>query len=196
MEKNNKSSLLKYVSVLVIISILLGGIAYLLIEVKYKSEPTNEKASTKEENTNISPNEPNEYVTKNKDINIGKDLNEDIREDFKQKSLNMQDLLQKEQGFFRYYSALVSTLKSYDVSNLENAKVVYDLSDELLNNMYREFKENLAPEDFKKITKAQKKWIDNKKKIEKEFKNDELVKYQKFINMTLDKCEEWANYYK
>lgn len=66
----------------------------------------------------------------------------------------MQDLLQKEQGFFRYYSALVSTLKSYDVSNLENAKVVYDLSDELLNNMYREFKENLAPEDFKKITKA------------------------------------------
>lgn len=196
MEKNNKSSLLKYVSVVVIISILLGGIAYLLIEVKYKSEPTNEKASTKEENTNISPNEPNEYVTKNKDTNIGKDLNEDIREDFKQKSLNMQDLLQKEQGFFRYYSALVSTLKSYDVSNLENAKVVYDLSDELLNNMYREFKENLAPEDFKKITKAQKKWIDNKKKIEKEFKNDELVKYQKFINMTLDKCEEWANYYK
>lgn len=196
MEKNNKSSILKYVSVVAIISILLGGIAYLLIEVKYKSEPTNEKASTKEENTNISPNEPNEYVAKNKDTNIGKDLNEDIREDFKQKSLNMQDLLQKEQGFFRYYSALVSTLKSYDVSNLENAKVVYELSDELLNNMYREFKENLSPEDFKKITKAQKKWIDNKKKVEKEFKNDELVKYQKFINMTLDKCEEWANYYK
>ncbi|MDZ4994673.1 hypothetical protein GNF80_17220 [Clostridium perfringens] len=196
MEKNNKSSILKYVSVVAIISILLGGITYLLIEVKYKSEPTNEKASTKEENTNISPNEPNEYVTKNKDTNIGKDLNEDIREDFKQKSLNMQDLLQKEQGFFRYYSALVSTLKSYDVSNLENAKVVYELSDELLNNMYREFKKNLAPEDFKKLTKVQKKWIDNKKKIEKEFKNDELVKYQKFINMTLDKCEEWTNYYK
>lgn len=196
MEKNNKSSILKYVSVVVIISILLGGIAYLLIEVKYKSEPSNEKASTKEENTNISPNEPNEYITKNKDTNIGKDLNEDIREDLKQKSLNMQDLLQKEQGFFRYYSALVSTLKSYDVSNLENAKVVYELSDELLNNMYQNFKTEFSEDKFKKITKAQKKWIDNKKKVEKEFKNDELVKYQKFINMTLDKCEEWANYYK
>ncbi|EGT3615945.1 hypothetical protein FHH43_06780 [Clostridium perfringens] len=196
MEKNNKSSILKYVSVVAIISILLGGIAYLLIEVKYKSEPTNEKASTKEENTNISPNEPNEYVIKNKDMNIGKDLNEDIREDFKQKSLNMQDLLQKEQGFFRYYSALVSTLKSYDVSNLENAKVVYELSDELLNNMYQNFKTEFSEDKFKKITKTQKKWIDNKKKVEKEFKNDELVKYQKFINMTLDKCEEWANYYK
>lgn len=196
MEKNNKSSILKYVSVVVIISILLGGIAYLLIEVKYKSEPTNEKVSTKEEDTNISSNEIHEYVAKNEDVNSSKEVNEDIREDFKNKSLSAEELLPKGQGFFRYYNALITTLRSYDVSNVENAKVVYELSDELLNNMYREFKENLSQEDFKKITKVQKKWIDNKKKIEKEFKNDELDKYQKFINMTLDKCEEWANYYK
>ncbi|ELC8441108.1 hypothetical protein QYB59_000103 [Clostridium perfringens] len=191
MERNNKSNFFKYASV-VIISILLGSVAYLLIEVKYKSESTNEKVSIKEENTNISSNEPHEYVAKNKDINNIKD----ISEDFKKKSLSVQELLPKGQGIFRYYDALITTLRSYDVSNVENAKVVYELSDKLLNNMYQNFKTEFSQDEFKKITKAQKKWIDNKMKVEKEFKNDELVKYQKFINMTLDKCEEWTNYYK
>lgn len=39
-------------------------------------------------------------------------------------------------------------------------------------------------------------WIDNKMQVEKNLKDDELVKYQKIIDMTLDKCEEWTNYYK
>ena len=99
-------------------------------------------------------------------------------------------------GFFRYYSALISTLRSYDISNIDNARVVYKLSDELLNNMYQAFKNDWNKEDFDKLTESQLKWIEKKTKIEEEYKNDDLVRYQTLIEMTLDKCEEWTEYYR
>ncbi len=51
-------------------------------------------------------------------------------------------------------------------------------------------------EDFDKLTESQLKWIEKKTKIEEEYKNDDLVRYQTLIEMTLDKCEEWTEYYR
>lgn len=39
--------------------------------------------------------------------------------------------------------------------------------------------------------------MDRKKtKVEEELKNCDLVTYQTLIEMTLDKCEEWTEYYR
>lgn len=170
--KSGKSHFFKYLTIILFIFILFGAITYLLKEIKHKSEMTNIR-----ENNTL-------YVI------------EDIKEDYEKKRLSEKELLNKGEGFFRYYNALITALRSYNVSNVENAKVVYELSDELLNNMYQNFKTEFSQDEFKKITKAQKKWIDNKMQVEKDLKDDELAEYQKFIDMTLDKCEEWTNYYK
>lgn len=170
--KSEKSHFFKYLTILLFILVLFGTIVYFLKEIKYNSQITN-----------ITGNNTSYII-------------EDIREDYEKKRINSQELLTKGQGIFRYHNALIKTLRSYDVSNLENAKVVYELSDELLNNMYQNFKMEFSEDKFKKITKTQIKWIDNKMQIEKNLKDDELAKYQKFIYMTLDKCEEWTNYYK
>ena len=61
----------------------------------------------------------------------------DIENDYLEKEKSIGKVLTKGQGFFRYYSALISTLRSYDINNIDNARVVYRLSDELLNNMYQ-----------------------------------------------------------
>ena len=82
------------------------------------------------------------------------------------------------------------------INNIDNARVVYRLSDELLNNMYQTFKNDWNKEDFDKLTESQLKWIEKKTKIEEEYKNDDLVRYQTLIEMTLDKCEEWTEYYR
>ena len=120
----------------------------------------------------------------------------DIENDYLEKEKSIGKVLTKGQGFFRYYSALISTLRSYDINNIDNARVVYRLSDELLNNMYQTFKNDWNKEDFDKLTESQLKWIEKKTKIEEEYKNDDLVRYQTLIEMTLDKCEEWTEYYR
>ena len=83
-----------------------------------------------------------------------------------------------------------------DINNIDNARVVYRLSDELLNNMYQTFKIDWNKEDFDKLIESQLKWIEKKTKVEEELKNCDLVTYQTLIEMTLDKCEEWTEYYR
>ena len=119
-----------------------------------------------------------------------------IEKDYLEKKSAAEEVLPKGQGFFRYYSTLIETLRSYDVTNIDNAKVVYKLSDELLNNMYQAFKESWSTEAFDELTSRQLIWIDRKMEIEEELKNDDLLRYQTLIEMTLDKCEEWIEYYK
>lgn len=119
-----------------------------------------------------------------------------IEKDYLEKKSVAEELLPKGQGFFRYYSTLIETLRSYDVTNIDNAKVVYKFSDELLNNMYQSFKESWSTEAFDELTSRQLIWIDRKMEIEEELKNDDLLRYQTLIEMTLDKCEEWTEYYK
>ena len=62
--------------------------------------------------------------------------------------------------------------------------------------MYQSFKENWTTEAFDELTSGQLIWIDRKMEIEEELKNDDLLRYQTLIKMTLDKCEEWTEYYK
>ena len=150
-----------------------------------------------EENKNEQTNE----VDENKEIAERYDDNEEhdkqtYEESYLEKEKSIGKVLTKGQGFFRYYSALISTLRSYDINNIDNARVVYRLSDELLNNMYQTFKNDWNKEDFDKLTESQLKWIEKKTKIEEEYKNDDLVRYQTLIEMTLDKCEEWTEYYR
>ena len=61
--------------------------------------------------------------------------------------------------------------------------------------MYQSFKESWSKEEFNELTSGQLIWIDRKMEIEEELKNDDLLRYQTLIKMTLDKCEEWTEYY-
>lgn len=120
----------------------------------------------------------------------------DIEKDYLERKSADEEVLQKGQGFFRYYSSLIETLRSYDATNIDNAKIIYKLSDELLNNMYQSFKENWTTEAFDELKSSQLIWIDRKMEIEEEVRNNDLLRYQTLIKMTLDKCEEWTEYYK
>ena len=62
--------------------------------------------------------------------------------------------------------------------------------------MYQSFKESWSTEAFDELTSRQLIWIDRKMEIEEELKNDDLLRYQTLIEVTLDKCEEWTEYYK
>ena len=44
----------------------------------------------------------------------------DIENDYLEKEKSIGEVLTKGQGFFRYYSALISTLRSYDISNIDS----------------------------------------------------------------------------
>lgn len=153
-----------------------------------KNEQTNEVDENKEIAERYDDNEEHDKQTYEESY--------DIENDYLEKEKSIGKVLTKGQGFFRYYSALISRLRSYDINNIDNARVVYRLSDELLNNMYQTFKNDWNKEDFDKLTESQLKWIEKKTKIEEEYKNDDLVRYQTLIEMTLDKCEEWTEYYR
>lgn len=140
----------------------------------------------------------NELDTKQSQITQSTQNEQDenyIRSDYDNKSIQAQDVLTKERGFQRYYVILIDCLRGYDISNLENAKVVYELSDKLLNNMYQEFKNNMSAESFNELRDEQRNWVKDKEVSENNMKNDELLKYQTLIKITLDRCEEWTNYY-
>lgn len=123
-------------------------------------------------------------------------VDNDIELDYENRKKDISEVLAKGQGFFRYYSGLVNILRSYDVSNIDDTRTVYKLSDNLLNNMYQEFKQEWNEELFNELKEAQLIWIDDKMKVEEKFKDDDLLRYQALIDMTLDKCEEWTEYYK
>lgn len=55
--------------------------------------------------------------------------------------------------------------------------------------MYQSFKESFSTEAFDELTTSQLIWIDRKMEIEEELKEDDLLRYQTLIKMTLDKCE-------
>ena len=120
----------------------------------------------------------------------------DIINNFNNVKMNSQEILTRGQGFSRYYTSLVKVLRSYDVSEISNAIIVYELSDELLNDMYNQFKNDFSQELFSKITQEQLVWIDKKISLQDSLKDDELNMYKELITMTLNKCEEWTNLYK
>ena len=127
-----------------------------------------------------------------------KDLNDisvvqNIRSDFKQKSIEAEEVLVKSSGILRYNDILINTLRSYNINDIESAKVVYELSDELLNNLYQGIKAE-GYEGFDTLKEEQVVWAKDKMKQEQSLSNDELIKYQTLVNLTLDRCEELNRY--
>ena len=121
----------------------------------------------------------------------------DIRSDYANRLKEIEDIAVKRDGIFRHQAATINILRSYDTSNLQNAKVVYELSDELLNNLYNQLRNDLDESTFKQLSTAQVRWVKSKMEKEKSLNYNEVVKYQVLARMTLDKCEEWnLNYYK
>ena len=133
-----------------------------------------------------------------KDEETKKDLNDisvvqNIRSDFKQKSIEAEEVLVKSSGILRYNDILINTLRSYNINDIESAKVVYELSDELLNNLYQGIKAE-GYEGFDTLKEEQVVWAKDKMKQEQSLSNDELIKYQTLVNLTLDRCEELNRY--
>ncbi|MRZ79414.1 hypothetical protein GKD14_11825 [Paeniclostridium sordellii] len=185
-----EKSFIKILIVLLMILILFIGMINFSLKNEHDSKLNiinNIKQKNNEEESTILGEENN-----SNDLIVGND----IRENYNLKRVQAQELLPKGQGFFRYYNALISTLRNYDINSVNNAKVVYELSDQLLNDMYNEFKSNLGEEDFNNLRDEQRIWVNNKMKIENEMKDNMLGTYQKLIKMTLDRCEEWTYFYK
>ena len=120
----------------------------------------------------------------------------DIRSDYENRLKEIEDLAVKRDGIFRHQAATINILRSYDISDLKDAKVVYELSDELLNNLYKQIKNDIDEDSFEALKEVQVQWVKNKMEKEKSLNNDQLLKYQTLVNMTLDRCEELnLNYY-
>lgn len=135
-----------------------------------------------------------EETVKNED-NEFKSTVEDIRSDYINKAKEAEDLVVKENGIFRYQAELINILRSYDVNDLESAKVVYELSDEMLNNFYQSLKTDLDENSFNELKEEQVQWTKNKMEKEKKLNDNQLIKYQTLIKITLDRCEEFNNRY-
>ena len=72
---------------------------------------------------------------------------------------------------------------------------MYELSDELINSIYQDLKENMVEDEFNKLKREQITWVENKMKSEENMAGDELLKYQTLAKMTLNRCEELNNLY-
>lgn len=118
----------------------------------------------------------------------------DIRAEFESFKAENSSVLTTGLGFFRFYDLQISFLRTYDVQNVEESELVYELSDELLNAMYQELKQNSTPETFETLKDEQLRWIKHKKELEAQ-QTDEILRFNELRFYTLDKCEAWANTY-
>lgn len=145
--------------------------------------------------TNNSDGKENQIISKEAQIDQSLEAI-DISVDFENKKLKAEEVLTKGLGFLRYYNILIEDLRSYNINDIDNANVVYEISDKLLNNMYQEFKANFNEDAFNELRDSQRIWVKDKMKIEQNIKDNELLKYQTLISITLDRCEEFSNYYR
>ncbi|MCC3867927.1 lysozyme inhibitor LprI family protein [Terrisporobacter mayombei] len=152
-----------------------------------KNNPDQEEKEAKKEKKKTAKNKDKKENIKAKNI----------KSDYKNKAKKAEDLLVKENGIFRYQDALINILRSYDMNDVESAKAVYELSDEMLNNLYKELKTDLDKDSFNKLKKEQIQWLDEKVAKEKGLSKDKLFMYQSLATITLDRCEKFnERYYK
>ncbi|WP_343348303.1 lysozyme inhibitor LprI family protein [Terrisporobacter petrolearius] len=118
-----------------------------------------------------------------------------IKSDYKNKADKAKDLAAKENGIFKYQGELIKTLRSYNMKDVESAKAVYELSDEMLNNLYKDLKTNLDKYSFKKLKKEQNRWVEEKKAKEKGLSKDKLFMYQSLATVTINRCEKFNERY-
>lgn len=134
-----------------------------------------------------------EVVDINKPESIQSSNLKDIRADYQNKMIEAREVVTKENGINRYYSILINYLNECNIKNIEDANVIYELSDELLNNMYQECKAYMTEDSFSRLRDEQRKWVENKMIIEDDLKDNELKKYKTLIDITLDRCNELNN---
>ena len=118
-----------------------------------------------------------------------------IKSDYKNKANKAKDLAAKENGIFKYQGELIKILRSYNMKDVESAKAVYELSDEMLNNLYKDLKTNLDKNSFKKLKKEQTRWVEEKKAKEKGLSKDKFFMYQSLATVTINRCEKFNERY-
>ena len=118
-----------------------------------------------------------------------------IKSDYKNKADKAKDLAAKENGIYKYQGELIKILRSYNMKDVESAKAVYELSDEMLNNLYKDLKTNLDKNSFKKLKKDQNRWAEEKRAKEKGLSKDKLFMYQSLATVTINRCEKFNERY-
>ncbi|WP_434794510.1 hypothetical protein TPDSL_15470 [Terrisporobacter petrolearius] len=118
-----------------------------------------------------------------------------IKSDYKNKADKAKDLAAKENGIYKYQGELIKILRSYNMKDVESAKAVYELSDEMLNNLYKDLKTNLDKNSFKKLKKDQNRWVEEKRAKEKGLSKDKLFMYQSLATVTINRCEKFNERY-
>lgn len=155
-------------------------------EKKEKKEEKEEKEKKeKKEEKEAAKNQPKE---ENKTV-------KNIKSDYKNKADKAKDLAAKENGIYKYQGELIKILRSYNMKDVESAKAVYELSDEMLNNLYKDLKTNLDKNSFKKLKKDQNRWVDEKRAKEKGLSKDKLFMYQSLATVTINRCEKFNERY-
>ena len=132
--------------------------------------------------------------TENIPISSPEETVRDIRGEFETLIKESEQVLTGGLGFFRFYNLQIAFLREYEVQNVREAELVYELSDELLNSMYQEFKQNFTKENFEELKQQQFRWIEGKKAIEDTVTN-KLTLFEELRDYTLDRCEEWVMAY-
>lgn len=160
---------------------------------KAEKEEKKEKKEKKEEKEKKEKKEEKE-AAKNQPKEESKTV-KNIKSDYKNKADKAKDLAAKENGIFKYQGELIKTLRSYNMKDVESAKAVYELSDEMLNNLYKDLKTNLDKYSFKKLKKEQNRWVEEKKAKEKGLSKDKLFMYQSLATVTINRCEKFNERY-
>lgn len=156
----------------------------------FKNNPNKaekEEKKEKKEEKEVVKDQPKEESTTVKNI----------KSDYKNKADKAKDLAAKENGAYKYQRELIKILRSYNMKDVESAKAVYELSDEMLNNSYKDLKTNLDKNSFKKLKKEQIRWVEEKRAKEKGLSKDKLFMYQSLATVTINRCEKFnERYYK
>ena len=162
---------------------------------KAEKEEKKEKKEKKEKEEKKEKKEEKEAV-KNQPKEESKTV-KNIKSDYKNKADKAKDLATKENGIYKYQGELIKILRSYNMKDVDSAKAVYELSDEMLNNLYKDLKTNLNKNSFKKLKKEQIRWVDEKIAKEKGLSKDKLFMYQSLATVTINRCEKFnERYYK
>lgn len=163
-----------------------------------KNNPTKEEDKEKEDKKDKEEENKEKEVTKEKKETVKSSAAATkIRNDYNKKAKEAENLATKENGIYRYQAELINILRSYDMNDLESAKSVYELSDEMLNNLYKSLKTDLDKNSFNKLKKEQIQWLDEKMAKEKGLSKDKLFMYQSLALVTINRCEKFnERYYK
>lgn len=160
-----------------------------------KNNPTKED---KEEDKEDKEDKEEKEVTKEKKETVKSSAAATkIINDYNKKAKEAENLATKENGTYRYQAKLINILRSYDTNDLESAKTVYELSDKMLNNLYKSLKTDLDKDSLNKLKREQIQWLDEKMAKEKGLSKDKLFMYQSLALVTINRCEKFnERYYK